>query len=122
MDNSELLSLKKKLEKTSFVRDLYVEQSFIQNDERFGDISLWTKKEGEDLIFSKKVSLDDEAQCNEALECNRGRKELNYDYLLKLVDYDLEIRNLNEFEVTAFYEAPFQDLKKEIETRKTSNR
>ena len=122
MENLELENLKKKLGRTSFVKDIYAEQSYIQNDERFGEISLWSKKEGEDLVFSKKISLDDEDECLEAIKFTKERKELNFDYILKLIDYNVEVRAKNDIEFVAFYEAPFKDLKHEIISRKESKR
>ena len=120
-DVEELKDLISKHSKQSFVQDLYQEKRNI-TDTRFGEISLWSKKEGNNLILMKEDSLDSLEECNEAIEQTKERMNLNYDYIMKMVDYSVSVRAKDHFQVAVYYEAPFQDLKKEIETRKLENR
>ena len=70
----------------------------------------------------KEEDLDSLEECNEAVKFSRERMKMNYDYIMKMVDYSVHVRSKYHFQVAAYYEAPLQDLKKEIELRKLENR
>ena len=120
-DVEVLQNLIAKHSKQTFVQDLYQEMRNI-SDNRFGEISLWTKKEGKNLIIMKEDSLDSLEECNEAVSFSRERMKMNYDYIMKMVDYSVSVRAKDHFQVAVYYEAPLQDLKKEMETRQLENR
>jgi hypothetical protein len=120
-DVEELENLIAKHSKQSFIQDLY-HQINNTDDNRFGEVSLWSKKEGEHLVLMKEESLDSLEECNEAIEFAKERMSMNYDYIMKMIDYSVSVRAKNHFQVAAYYEAPLQDLKREIEVRKLENR
>jgi hypothetical protein len=66
--------------------------------------------------------LDSIEEADQAVESLKDRMKMNFDYIMKMVDYSVNVRAVDHFQVAAYYEAPLQDLKKEIETRKLENR
>ena len=91
-------------------------------DSRFGEVSLWTKKEGQGLLLMTQESLDSSEECDFAVETVRERLEMNHDYIMKAVDFSVHVRALNHFQIAVYYEAPLKDLKQEISSRKLENR
>lgn len=120
-DVKELKRLMKKYSKQTFVHDLYQEMKNIEDD-RFGEVSLWTKKDGTGLLLMTQESLDSPGECEEAVQMVRDRMNMNHDYIMKMVDYSVHVRAHDHFQVAVYYEAPLQDLKKEIATRKLEDR
>ena len=118
MSSSKILEkLKDKYEKDCFVEDLYKYKKRI-DDKRFGRVSLWTKKTGEDIVLMKKMQVDNEEQCGMISKYAAERIKLNHDYLLKMLDFSVKVNSLTDFQVWGFYHAPMQDLKKEISRRR----
>jgi hypothetical protein len=118
MSSSEKLEkLKEDLEKDCFVEDLYKYKKRI-DDKRFGRVSVWTKKTGEDIVLMKKMQVNSEDQCKMISNYAADRIKLNHDYLLKMLDFSIKVNSLTDFQVWGFYNAPMQDLKKEISRRR----
>lgn len=111
----------KSLDKETFIRDLYTQKRTL-TDDRFGEITLWSKKEGKHLIIMKSDSFDSIKDCEQAMTHVKERMKMNYDYLMKMVDYSVDVRAKNSFDVSAYYEAPLQDLASEIKLRTQQNR
>jgi hypothetical protein len=107
----------KTLERSSFVEDFY-EQKKEVNDKRFGKISIWTKSSGDDLLIMKIAKSQNSKKCKVDIEQASIRLKLNHNYLLHMVDYAVKVLKPKSFEVWSFYQAPLQDLKKEIQRRK----
>ena len=108
--------LDKRHGKESFVEDLYARRTEIR-DPRFGSVTFWAKKRGGDLLLMK-------ARKSQTLDVLEGdimqakeRLKMNHDFLMKMVDYSVKINKIDDFEVWGFYQAPMQDLRKEIDKR-----
>lgn len=108
--------LSKRHGKESFVEDLYAKKTEIK-DPRFGAVTFWAKKRGQDLLLMK-------ARKSQTLEGLQGdimqakeRLKMNHDFLMKMVDYSVKIQAVDQFAVWGFYQAPMQDLRKEIDKR-----
>lgn len=117
----ELIKLRSKLAKHSFVEDLYQEKTVIE-DKRFGPITFWSKKRGRDLLLMKKRFSKTKKHCESEILQAKERLKLNYDYLMKMVDYSVKVKSAKEYEVWGYYQAPLQDLKRELEKRVKINR
>ena len=115
-EEKTLLKLRKKMSKHSFVEDLYELRKSIK-DKRFGEVDIWAKTTGEDIALQKKRKTSRKEQCERDIVHAKERLRLNHDYLMKMLDYGVKVKGENEFEVWGFYQAPLQDLKKEIERR-----
>ena len=111
-----LIKLRSKLSKQSFVEDLYQEKTVIE-DKRFGPITFWSKKRGRDLLLMKKRFAKTSKQCESEVLQAKERLKLNHDFLMKMVDYSVKVKSSKEFEIWGYYQAPLQDLKKELEKR-----
>jgi hypothetical protein len=107
----------KKIERSSFVEDFYESKKEV-NDKRFGKISIWTKTTGDDLLLMKIAKSYNLKKCKVDIEQASGRLKLNHNYILHMVDYAVKQPKPKNFEVWSFYQAPLQDLKKEIQRRK----
>ena len=117
MSNSETLEkIKERLEKDCFVEDLYKYKKRVE-DKRFGKMVIWTKKTGEDIVLMKEMIVQTEEQCKMIVKFAQERIKLNHDYLMKMLDFSVKVNTLNDFQVWGFYNAPMQDLKKEISRR-----
>jgi hypothetical protein len=108
--------VKEELEKSCFVEDLYKYKKRIE-DKRFGEVSLWTKKTGEDIVLMKEMKVGSVEHCHMIISFAQDRVRLNHDYLLKMLDFSVKIKSDHDFQVWGFYHAPMQDLKKEISRR-----
>lgn len=108
--------LKAKLGKQSFVEDLFQQKTQIE-DKRFGPVTFWSKKRGRDLLLMKKRFAKTEKECELEIAQAKERLKLNHDFLMKMVDYSVKIESVKSFEVWGFYQAPLQDLKREISKR-----
>ena len=115
--SKKLEKLKEKLEKDCFVEDLYKYKKQIE-DKRFGRVIIWTKKTGEDIVLMKKMKVTSEEQCQMITNFASDRIKLNHDYLMKMLDYSVKVNSLQDFQVWGFYNAPMQDLKKDISRRR----
>lgn len=121
MNNNTLKRLKNRLEKRSFVEDKYKFETKLL-DERFGPITIWSHKQGQDiLIMKKRVSTSGE-DCLRNIQHARERLKINQNYLMKMIDFSVKVCSLEQFEVWGFYQAPLLDLKKEIKSRSKQNR
>lgn len=109
---------KKSMKKDSFVEEFFQKTQSL-NDKRFGMIEIWTKKRGEDVLLMKKRVSNTKSNCKEDVIQAKERLKLNHDYLMKMVDFSVKIVSPSMFEVWGFYQAPLQDLKKEIQRRKS---
>ena len=112
-----LEQMKEKLEKDCFVEDLYKPKKRIE-DKRFGQVGVWTKKTGEDIVLMKIMKVKTEEQCSTIIKFAGERIKLNHNYLMKMLDFSVKVNGLNDFQVWGFYNAPMQDLKKEISRRR----
>ena len=112
---------KSKLKKQSFVEDLYQTKTKIK-DNRFGEVTFWSKKKGKDLLLMKKRISTDESGCEMDVMQAKERLKLNHNFLMKMVDFSVKVNPHENFEVWGFYQAPLQDLRKEIEKRKKIQR
>ena len=101
--------------RTSFVEDFYTCKQEVV-DKRFGRISIWRKRSGDDLIIMKKKTIKKDQLKQEIPEI-KERMGLNHPYLLQMVDYSVISLFRNQFEVRTFFQAPLQDLKKEAKRR-----
>lgn len=108
-----LEKLKEEMEKSCFVEDLFKYKKRIE-DKRFGQVSIWTKKTGEDIALMKEMKVNSHEQCKKIVSFAQERVKLNHDYLLKMLDFSVKINSPSDFQVWGFYHAPMQDLKKEI--------
>ena len=115
------IRLQSKLGKHSFVEDLYQQKTKIE-DKRFGPVTFWSKKRGRDLILMKKRFAETEKECELEVAQAKERLKLNHDFLMKMVDFSVKIQSPRNFEVWGFYQAPLQDLKREIQKRVQINR
>jgi hypothetical protein len=113
--------LRGKLGKQSFVEDLYQQKTVIE-DRRFGPVTFWSKKRGRDLLLMKKRFGKTTKECELEIIQAKERLKLNHDFLMKMVDYSVKIKSLTHFEIWGFYQAPLQDLRREIEKRVKINR
>lgn len=123
MSEENSLTLKKvqhRLEKASFPEDKYREAREVM-DKRFGKISVWVGPKDAILIVKKRVSQNAE-DCLRDVGYAKERLKINQDYIMKMVDYSVKVPALDLFEVWGFYEAPLQDLKREIAIRKKKKR
>lgn len=111
----------KSLCKSSFVEDLYEHRKEVF-DKRFGLISIWTKRLGEDLLLSKRKSSATLRQFGFEIEQAKFRLKMNHSYLLQMIDFSAKLSQSGQFELMSFYQAPFQDLKKEIRRRAQLNK
>jgi hypothetical protein len=109
------------LTKQTFITDHYQKLEDI-TDNRFGDISLWSRNEDNHLLLQKQQQLDDPEDVQETIEQAKERMKLNYEYMMKMADYSVEVLEANVINVSFFYEAPHQDLKKEIQLRREQNK
>lgn len=66
--------------------------------------------------MKKRVSASGE-DCLRDVQHARDRLKLNQSYIMKMLDYSVKVHSLENFEVWGFYEAPMQDLAKEIQNR-----
>ena len=105
------------IEKESHVEEFYQRKKQI-NDKRFGQVTIWSKRRGEDLLVMKKRLSFSVEDCKIDKQQARERLKLNHDYLMKMVDFSVKKLHSQKFEVWGFYQAPLQDLKKEINRRK----
>ena len=115
-DQEKLKRLRHKLEKKSFVEDKYNEESWI-NDQRFGKVLIWSQKSGDTLSIMKKRTSKTGEDCVKDVQHARERLKLNQNYIMRMLDYSVRVNSLEQFEVWGFYEAPLQDLSKEIQNR-----
>lgn len=120
-ENRTLERLKKKLSKQTFVQDLYEKRKAIK-DKRFGEVDIWSRKTGDDIALQKKRRTSNKSQCEKDIEHAKERLSLNHDYLMKMLDYAVKVEAEDKFEVWGFYQAPLQDLKKEIKRRARLNK
>lgn len=120
MSEDTLGKLKKLLDRRCFVQDTFTLQEQVQ-DHRFGEICMWSQNQGQGLGISKSHAAQSAEECLELVSMAKERFEYNYDYLMKMLDYSVEVKGLELFEVTSYYEAPVRDLKQEIQMRKENN-
>lgn len=116
-----LIKLRTKLAKKSFVEDMYQQKTDIQ-DKRFGSVTFWSKKKGRDLLLMKKRFATSVKECEMEVLQAKERLKLNHDFLMRMVDYSVKVRSQKEFEIWGFYQAPLQDLRREIQKRVKINR
>jgi hypothetical protein len=122
MEDKKVVSkLRRKLGKQSFVEDLYQQKTIIE-DKRFGPVTFWSKKRGRDLLLMKKRYGKSTKECELEILQAKERLKLNHDFLMKMVDYSVKIKSPSHFEIWGFYQAPLQDLKREIDKRVKINR
>jgi hypothetical protein len=107
----------KKLHRSTFVEDFYEHKKTVK-DKRFGQISIWTKLKGDDILIMKSIKSKTKKKCKFDLTQASERLKLNHNYLMRMVDYAVQQNNPIEYEVRSFYQAPLQDLKKEIQRRR----
>lgn len=121
-DLKDSLSLiKEELEKESFVEELYRKKKEIE-DKRFGKVIVWTKKTGEDVILHKEMSAKNIKICKMIVKNAQERLRLNHDYIMKMVDFSVKVEAKDSFKIWGFYQAPMQDLKKEIARRQLAKK
>ena len=99
------------------MEDLYKHKKRI-DDKRFGPVSVWTKKTGEDIVLMKVMKVSQEDQCEMIVQFASERIKLNHNYLMKMLDFSVKVNSPSDFQVWGFYNAPMQDLKKEISRRR----
>ena len=121
MDKEEFEKIKAKFERQSWVEDLYSQKTKIQ-DNRFGEVTFWSKKKGKDLLLMKRRSNGDFEFIEDEVMQMKERLKMNNDFLMKMVDYSIKVPNPKFFEIWGFYKAPLQDLKREIKKRREINR
>lgn len=107
--------------KPTFISEQYTQQNTFE-DQRFGEVTIWSKNDEDNLILMKQLSLDSEEEVKETVEQATERMKLNFEYIMKMVDFSVEVPSDDRFDVAFYYEAPFQDLKQEIQKRKDENR
>ena len=108
---------RKNLLRSTFVEDFYERKQTVK-DKRFGEISIWSKIRGEDILIMKTIKSNSKKKCKADIEQASERLKLNHNYLMRMVDFAVKQPKPGEFEVWSFYQAPLQDLKKEIGRRK----
>lgn len=116
-----LRRLKDRLEKRSFVEDKYSCETRLV-DHRFGRITIWSRRGGDDLLIMKKRVSSSAEDCLRDLQHARERLKINQCYLMKMVDFSVRVQALGHFEVWGFYQAPLLDLKKELASRRSRQR
>lgn len=119
--NKTLKRLRNRLEKRSFVEDKYTCETQLV-DNRFGRITIWSHKQGDDLLIMKKRVSSSAENCLRDLQHARERLKINQTYLMKMIDFSVRISAPHNFEVWGFYQAPLLDLRKEIRSRVSRNR
>ena len=115
-EKKTLIKLRSKLNKHSYVEDTYQSKTTIE-DKRFGQITFWSKKKGRDLIIMKKRNTQSKLECEQEVLQAKERLRLNHDYIMKMVDYSVKVHGPDSFEISGFYQAPLQDLRREIDKR-----
>jgi hypothetical protein len=116
-----LIKLRSKLNKHSFVEDTYESKTTIE-DKRFGKVTFWSKKKGRDLIIMKKRETATKSECEGEVMQAKERLRLNHEYIMKMVDYSVKVHSPTSFEISGFYQAPLQDLRREIDKRQKIKR
>lgn len=107
--------------RTSFVEDFYICKKEVL-DKRFGLISIWRKRSGDDLVLMKTKQNLTKNEVKEEVSQIKDRMGLNHPYLLQMMDYSILNGSRNKFEIRTFFQAPLQDLKKEIKRRNKVNK
>jgi Protein kinase domain len=118
-----------KVEPSDFEKTSKIEQGFDlvkkESDQRFGDVALiHNKKTGETAMLKESVSNSEKEASDDILQVKR-RMQLNHPYMQKMLDWSCHKQSnfcSKFFKVRGFYEFPKNDLKKEIQTRKKSNK
>lgn len=116
-----LSKLRSKFAKNSFVEDTYHKKTSIE-DKRFGPITFWTKKRGRDLLLMKQRIAKSPEHCAQEVAQAKERLRLNHNFLMNMVDFSVKVRSASVFEVWGFYQAPLQDLRREIDKRRKFKR
>lgn len=119
--NISVSKLRAKFAKSSFVEDTYQKKTAIE-DKRFGPITFWSKKRGRDLLLMKQRIAQSAEQCAHEIDQAKERLRLNHNFLMSMIDYSVKVRSSSHFEVWGFYQAPLQDLRREIDKRKKYKR
>ena len=119
-DQATLKKVQNRLQKGSFIEDKFREAREVM-DKRFGKIGVWVGPNDSLLIVKKRVSASAE-DCLRDVGYAKERLKINQDYIMKMVDYSVKVPALDLFEVWGFYQAPLQDLKREIALRKKKGR
>ena len=114
---SQIPIKQKVLTRTSFVEDFYDQKRKVI-DKRFGQISIWSKRRGEDILLMKTNGPKKFEKTQQEIIQAQERMRLNHDYLMQMVDFSVIKSDAISFEVRNFYRAPLQDLKKEASRRK----
>ena len=109
------------LSKSSFVEDFYRPAKNVR-DKRFGQISIWAKTSGDDLLMLKVARSGDPPACRAQADQAKQRLAMNHNYLLHMLDFAVKRPAPGQFEVWSFYRAPLQDLKKEQRRRRALGR
>jgi hypothetical protein len=65
----------------------------------------------------KKRKSETVEECLRDAQHARERLKLNQNYLMKMLDFSVRVIDHDHYEVWGFYEAPMQDLGKEIQNR-----
>jgi serine/threonine protein kinase len=103
--------------------DLESQFTFIRksNDPRFGEISLYKSKTGNDMIFAKEKLVTAKQQASNDIRDLKSRQALNHKNIQKVLGYSTttqkELCSTN-YLTKAFYEFPKSDLHKGIEEKR----
>lgn len=117
MSQTKLEYLKEKYEKECFVEENYKKTKDLE-DKRFGNVSVWIKKTGDDILVKKEMNAKNKKFLKIMIDQAKDRMSLNHQYIMKMVDFSVHVVQEDDLKIWGFYQAPMQDLKKEIERRK----
>jgi hypothetical protein len=120
-DKKKLIKLRSQFNKQSFVEDIYQQKLQIE-DKRFGPVTFWSKKQGHELLLMKKRFVNSPKLCETEINHAKDRIKLNHDFLMRMIDYSVKVKSMRVFEVWGFYQAPLQDLRREIDKRRKNGR
>ena len=120
-EQKRLIGLRSKFNKQSYIEDTYQQKIQVQ-DRRFGPVTFWSKKRGHDLLLMKKRFVNSAEACQNEINQAKDRLKLNHDFLMRMFDYSVKVKSLRVFEVWGFYQAPLQDLRREIDKRQKTGR
>ena len=94
------------------------------NDPRFGEITIYKSKVGNDLVFSKEQLTSSKVQTSADIRDLNARVSLNHDNVQRLLGHSYvvqkELCSTNYF-TKMFYEFPKSDLHKAIDEKKSRN-
>lgn len=103
--------------------DLESQYTFIRksNDPRFGEISLYKSKTGNDMIFAKEKLVTAKQQASNDIRDLKSRQALNHKNIQKVLGYSTTTQKelcSTTYLTKAFYEFPKSDLHKGIEEKR----